>query len=84
MLGLPDGMAPPPPSSTPGCAGGGGLAQQFVTDVQTVLTCDESMSSYAVLPPFFYITPRVTQMGNCLPPPALPDTVSLAAFMGFQ
>jgi hypothetical protein len=84
MLGLPEGMSPPPPSPTPGCAGGGGLTQQFVTDIQTTLVCDESMPSYAVLPPFFHITPQVTQTGNCTPPPALPDMVSLAVFMGYQ
>jgi hypothetical protein len=87
------GDAVPPPPSTPtlmaDCGSGGLVAQQFVDDVTTILTCNPNqypdMSSYVVFPTFFQLTPMVTQTtGQCVQPPALPGTMPLSTFMGFD
>jgi hypothetical protein len=76
-------MGPPPPTPSTTCDAGGDLAKQFVSDVETILVCDETMASYVVFPPYFSITPQVVQTGTCAQPPALPNTMPLSAFMGF-
>jgi hypothetical protein len=76
----------PPPTPTPACSAGSDLARLFVTDVQTILVCDENlypnMESYVVFPPFFQIAPQVIEAGDgCVQPPVLPDTMPFGAFM---
>jgi hypothetical protein len=76
---------PPPPIPTTPCAAGGPLAQQFETDVQTILVCDPNqndMQSYVVFPPFFSITPDLVEIGDgCTPPPAPPIWMPLDTYL---
>jgi hypothetical protein len=80
---------PPPPTTpivSPDCSEGGGpLAAQFITDAQTILTCDPATygpnMSYVVFPTEFSLTPQVAQTGICTMPPVPPPTESLANLM---
>lgn len=77
------------PTPTANCSdpGAGPRAAQFLTDIDTVLTCDQNLyygASYVVFPTTFYLDPQVTQTGNCTPPPPLPADEPLSAFMGFN
>jgi hypothetical protein len=78
---LPAGLMPSGAAAkTPQCSdvSAGPLTQLFLSDVQTILVCDDSRPLYLVYPTNFLITPSpVGSTSNCVIPPAPPPTVDV-------